>query len=945
MRNDAAGPRNESARDHGHAPAAAIIGAACRFPGADSIDEYWQLLLAGRAVAADPDAERVDLWSALSDARLASRVSTLKGGYLRDIAGFDADHFGIAPREAAKLDPQQRLLLSVTHDALEDAGLTRAALRAMSVGVFIGAGSNDHMMLASRSRDTIDAYHGIGNSHSLLANRISYYYNLKGPSFTVDTACSSSLSALHMAQLALAHDDIDLAIVGGVNIIVSPDLTLAFSQAGMLSPSGRCNTFSAHADGYGRAEGVGVIVLAAAGSPLLADAQPRCLILSAAVNQDGRSNGITAPNGVSQREVICAAMKRAGVGPTDIAYVETHGTGTKLGDAIEFNALRDVFAAEPSARCHVGSAKANVGHMEAAAGMGGLIKAMLMLEHRTIVAHAVEPPYNEFIDQARGRLQITQSSLPLREGGCIGVSSFGFGGSNAHAILARAPGRRVDDEVREQHPALLLLSTHDAQLAQADARRLADQIEAGRVPLSGVASALAYRRDALRHRTAIVAADRESAIRQLRALDVAHVHASRPHAPRVAFVFTGQGSQYAGMGAQLYACNAVFRDAYDECATHIERHSGFGINALLHGGEAGAERMLADTHLAQLALFCLEHALARLLMSAGIEPVAMIGHSLGELVAQAVAGMFDLGDAVALVHERARLMQAHGPAGAMTSVFATEASVRSLIAHSRLPVHLCAVNGATSVTISGEQSAIESFEATLAAQSILARRLPSRHAFHTPGLGTAAQALGAFTRSIAARPARVPVVSNLDGTLLDTLSPGSDYWSRQLLAPVAFAQGIDTLIAQKIDVFVELGPDRSLSKLISRDHRAAGVDAFSLLQRGHDDVTECLTAFGRLFACGCDLKLDAIVPRTAYASLPARTLRSQRFWAFAQATQVDAEKAAHVSTSRPSQTNSSPLPSTQRSVVALQLDVMQSQLALLASKRAQPAQSKEDSHA
>lgn len=906
---------------------AAVVGAACRFPGADTVDEYWQLLLEGRAIALEPGADRLDLWAAARDKRLGARITTLKGGYLRDIAGFDADHFGIAPREAARLDPQQRLLLTVTHDALEDAGITRAMLQTLTTGVFVGAGSNDYMMLGGRSHETVDSYHGLGNSHSLLANRLSYYYNLKGPSLTVDTACSSSLTALHVALGSLACGEIDLAIIGGVNVIVSPELTLAFSQAGMLSPSGRCNAFSATADGYGRAEGAGVIVLMRADRSALTESLPRCVIRSTAINQDGRSNGITAPNGLSQRQVIDAAMRRAGVGVADIAYIEAHGTGTRLGDAIEFNALRDVFAKEPSAHCRVGSAKANVGHMEAAAGMGGLIKAMLMLEHGMIVPHAVEPPYNELIDQARGQIGIAQTVEPLRDGGCIGVSSFGFGGSNAHAILARTSGQPDTRATSDACPFLLMLSTHDPDLALTDAGSLAHALEGGASPLSQVAATLAHRRDRMRCRTAIVATDGADASRQLRSIDSSRF-GNGDEPPRIAFVFTGQGSQYAGMGARLYASNTAFRAAFDEGAEHIRHHAGFATDDLLSGGERGADRLIDDTHLAQLAIFCLEHALARLLIDAGVVPAAVIGHSIGEIVAQTVAGMLTLDDALALVHERARLMQSYGPAGAMAGVFAKEADVRELIASSGLRIYIAAVNASTSVTVSGDAAEIEAFLSALAVRGIQARRLRSRHAFHTPGFTEAASRLATYTSGIVTQPARIPIASNIDGSLLDALPPGSDYWSRQIVAPVMFAQGIATLVAQKIDLFVELGPDRQLSQLISRDHAATGIEALSIQRRNGDGLADCLKLFGRLFERHVDFDASVIVAPAPCVHLPARALSSQPFWGGAKTTPIAARTVPFPPPAGNSETSSS-----SRRVIDHQLELMQRQLALLSQRQ------------
>ena len=426
----------------------AIVGAAGRFPGAASLDEYWQFLVEGRVAAAEPDASRTELWKVARDPVLGPRLTTLKAGYLADIAGFDAEYFSVSPREAVKLDPQQRLLMEVTHDALEDAGLTRAELTGGNVGVFVGSSSFDYMALDTCHKHHIDGYYGIGNSHNLLAGRISYFLNLKGPSLAIDTACSSSLTALHFAVHALNSGEIDLAIVGGVNVIVAPDLTLAFSQARMLSPSGRCKTFSAHADGYGRAEGVAAIVLRKLSEAEATSGrhQVRCFIASTAVNQDGRSNGIAAPNGQSQIQVVRAALARAGLSPADLAYIEAHGTGTSLGDAIELQALQEVVSAVPGASCVVGSAKATIGHAEAAAGICGLLKAMLILEHGVIPPHPVERPHAPFFAAEGCALRIAERPEPLAPGlRHAGISSFG-GQNSPRAIAAQAPSaQRIAD--------------------------------------------------------------------------------------------------------------------------------------------------------------------------------------------------------------------------------------------------------------------------------------------------------------------------------------------------------------------------------------------------------------------------------------------------------------------------------------------------------------------
>ncbi|MGV0760611.1 type I polyketide synthase [Tistrella mobilis] len=926
---------------------AAVIGAACRFPGADDVDAFWRLIAEAGIVSAEPDETRQALWAAKRDPVTGPRITTLAGGYLDDIAGFDPGYFAVSPREASKLDPQQRLLLEVTHHALEDAGITRDALRGRRVGVFVGAGAADYMMLGATDRRGIDAYHGIGNSHAVLANRLSYYYNLKGPSLTVDTACSSSLTALHMALQAMVQDELELVILGGVSILASPDLTLAFSQAGMLSPSGRCRTFGAGADGYARAEGVGVVILARPDAPEAAG-RIRCLIRGSAVNQDGRSNGITAPNGLAQMQVIRQAMARAGAAPADMVYMEAHGTGTTLGDAIEYNALAGVFRGEPGRTgrpVHVGSAKANIGHMEAAAGMGGLIKVMLMLEHGIIPPHPVAPPHNDVVARAEGVLALAGQAMPIdRPDACIGVSSFGFGGSNAHVVLQAAPA--VPVSLPPEGPALLMLSSHDPALLDRDMRRLAAAIETGTTPLPAIARSLVLDREPLGYRVALVAEDRAEAVRRLREAP-AIVEAAR--APRIAFVFTGQGSQYAGMGADLHARNPVYRDAFDTCAGLVHDIAGITAHELIHGvpegagpdaAAAGAERLLDDTHLAQLALFCHERALAELAMAAGLQPVGLIGHSLGELTAQAVAGILAPDDAVRLVHERAAAMQATAPSGAMLAVHEDAGRLRARLAEGSAPgVHLAAVNGMRAPVVAGPVEAVDAFAAALAAEGVTTRRLRTRHAFHTPAFARAADHLRAATAGITPRAATLPVISNLDGRILPPLAQGTDYWSRQMLSTVAFAAGIRTLVDElEVGLFLELGPDRVLAPLILRDHTGRGVHAISMQRRGGDGQRDALNAFGRLFEQGVRIAPDALLPPASPVRLPSRSLARRPFWGIDPQPETATARAATMPVaSATSATPAAPPAPGLGGVVARQIRVMQAQLAALAAGDIRPA--------
>ncbi|MCZ7438218.1 SDR family NAD(P)-dependent oxidoreductase [Micromonospora sp. WMMC241] len=865
----------------------AIVGMACRFPGADSPEALWRLVDdGGDAITGFPDDRG---WEVRPD----GPAYAARGGFLAGGADFDAEFFGISPREALAMDPQQRLLLETSWEAIERAGIDADGLRGSRTGVFVGAATSGYNYLLA-DEPAAEGHALTGSATSVLSGRVAYTLGLEGPAVTVDTACSSALVACHLAAQALRRGDCVTALAAGVTVLVSPEVFGEFAKQDGLASDGRCKPFAAAADGTGWAEGVGVLVLERLSEAQRLGRRVLAVLRGSAVNSDGASNGLTAPSGPAQRRVIRQALAGADLTPADVDAVEAHGTGTRLGDPIEAEALLATYghgrsAADP---LWIGSVKSNIGHTQAAAGVAGVIKMVLAIRHGRLPStlHVDEP--TPYVDWSAGGVAVLAEpvSWPHRDRPRrAGVSSFGVSGTNAHVILEQAPvppsGEPVEAVVG---PVPWVVSGRTAAGLRAQAERLRVFLDED-TDRSAVARALAGTRSAMEHRAVVLAGPQGSA--GLAAVRDGHaapgVVRGTVSAGKLAFLFTGQGGQRVGMGRELHATYPVFAAAFDDICARFDPHLDRPLRDVVwHDAE-----LLDRTAYTQAGLFAVEAALFRLVESWGVVPDVLLGHSIGELTAAYVAGVLSLDDAVTLVAARGRLMQELPAGGAMLSVRLGEAEVAAALPDG---LDIAAVNGPESVVVSGDSEAAAAFAASCARDGIKTQRLRVSHAFHSARMTPMLDAFRVVAAGLSYAAPRIPIVSNLTGAVVDGYD--ADTWVRHVRRTVRFHDGVQALAELGVRRYLELGPDGVLTGMaqLGLDGAAQAEDLappvrVAALRRERPEPETLLEAVGALFTVGVGVDWAAVVGRDTGlpAELPTYAFQRDRYWPAHRAPAAD----------------------------------------------------------
>ncbi len=892
--------------DSDHDRRIAIIGLSGRFPDAPSIEAFWQNLATGHDSVREIPPWR---WSIDrhfdADKSIAGKTYSKWGALLDDIDQFDAPLFHISPREAAAMDPQQRLLLEVAWETLERAGYAGGRLSGTRTGVFVGTMASEYLPRLLEHPESLGTHVGTGNAASVIANRLSYMMNFKGPCLAIDTACSSSLVALHLAIESLRRGECDCALVGGTQAALAVSHYQVMSRLGALSPTGRCRAFDGAADGYVLGEGVGMVLLKPFAKATADGDHIDAVILGSATNHAGQSAGLTVPNADAQSEVIREALADANVAPESLSYIEAHGTGTRLGDPIEMQGLTEVFAGKRRTpqSCGLGSVKTNIGHLESAAGIAGLLKVVLSLGYGQLPPslHLVEP--NRHLAFERSPFYVNDRLIAWPKSGDAprraGVSAFGFGGTNAHVVIEEAPlpaaFQREDSATPGRSSHVLLLSARDAKALDELTTRWADHLQShASLPVGDVTYTAATGREHFAQRLAVAGHDTAELTTRLnaaassdasRSKSIWRGRATAGRRPRVAVLFSGQGAQYAGMGRVLYDTQPVFRQAWDACAEQLSGELDRPLAGVL-ASDAAASELLSQTAYAQPALFALQHALWQMWRSWDLDVEAVVGHSVGEYAAACAAGVLSWSDGAQLVARRARFMQALPDGGTMAAVLAPLEEFATRLTRFGDSLSVAAINSPGNTVISGDTAAIEELLAELRAQNIACQPLEVSHAFHSRRMEPMLESLRAAALGLPHGPSQLTWITNLTGAAwTEQLECPSDYWSRQARGTVQFATCIEALFRDGYDVLLELGPGTTLTSLSSQVCRplrgeSLGPQSVSSLCRGQDDWQPISAAAAQLYTAGVDLDWESFhhPQRHRRQPLPTYPFQRQRYW-------------------------------------------------------------------
>lgn len=859
----------------------AIVGMACRAPGGVTTpDALWRLLTAGKTTTQEipPGRFAVAPWYD-ADPSAPGKIATTRGSFLDQIDQFDPEYFGIPPREVEQMDPQQRLALEVAIEAIDDAGVPHAALRGSRSGVFVACYHSDYARLVYDHLDALDTRTLTGTLHAVTANRISHFLDLRGPSLALDTACSSSLVAIHLACQSLRMGETDFALAGGVSVMITPELFVAMSKVGFMAPDGECKTFDAAADGFGRGEGCGMVALKRLSDAVADGDRVLGLIRGSAVNQDGRSTVLTAPNGQAQEAMLREALENAAVPPEKIGFVETHGTGTALGDPIEVEALVNVLDGAGTAPCYLGSVKANIGHLEAGAGVMGLIKVVQVLRHGQVPA---QPNFRQLsphiaLEDSRFRVPAALTPLtPIDGSRFASVSSFGVGGTNAHIIVEQAPVLPSPGVPKQGAIWTLPLSARTPEGLRSLIDQWIERLAADDASIGDLCVTASLRRNHYPVRAAVVGRTKAELIERLKAFDGAAAVAAAA-APKIGLVFSGQGPQWWAMGRGLLDSEPAFRAALEACDAAIAKTAGWSVLEELQRPEA--ESRVAETKIAQPALFALQTSLAALWASWGVKPAAVIGHSVGEIAALHVSGALSLDEAARIVVLRGEAMQAATGTGAMAVVGLTQAEALEVVAAYPGRLDLAAVNAPRSTVLSGEPKALQSALAMLTARGVMSRPMQVDYAFHSAQMTTHAQRFSQELGVVSSTRPATPIFSTLTGAALDVAVDAS-YFARAIREPVRFADAVVAMRRSGIDAMLEIGPHPALAAAISETLDSDPPRAIAAsLRRGRDESETIRAALAALYGVGVNPDWEHVQPgEGSIVSLPAYPWHRRRLW-------------------------------------------------------------------